>query len=87
MASIILATLFFGKDRNWYDTKPFAPQNIDWLELYLWAYYWACTMMITVGFGDFVPANVEEAVVVSLLQIMSSIVIAYNISQIGSIIQ
>jgi hypothetical protein len=42
--------------------------------------------MITIGYGDFIPILVEEAVVVSVIEILSSIIIAYNISQIGNII-
>lgn len=86
MASIFLAMLKMNKERNWYDTKSQVSPNPSWFELYLWALYWSCTTMITVGYGDFVPAIVEEAVIVSALEILSSIVIAYNISQIGSII-
>lgn len=42
--------------------------------------------MITIGFGDFVPMIVEEAIVITFMEILSCIIVAYNISQIGSII-
>jgi len=28
-----------------------------WFEQYVWGYYWAVTIMLTVGFGDIVPTN------------------------------
>jgi hypothetical protein len=42
--------------------------------------------MITVGFGDITPVNYKEAVVVAFIEIFSSIVLAYNISEVGSIL-
>jgi hypothetical protein len=28
-------------------------QDRPWYERYIWGYYWATTVMLTVGFGDF----------------------------------
>jgi hypothetical protein len=42
--------------------------------------------MITVGFGDITPVNYKEAVIVGLMEIFASIVLAYNISEVGSIV-
>lgn len=85
-ASIFLALLKMNKQANWYQTKDNITQDPSWIELYSWALYWACTTMITVGYGDFTPTLVEEAIIVAALEILSSIVVAYNISLIGSII-
>lgn len=30
-----------------------------WSEKYIWAYYWATTIMLTVGFGDLTATNVQ----------------------------
>ena len=38
-----------------------------WNIQYFWAYYWATTIMMTVGFGDFLPNNYQEAYVVAFL--------------------
>ena len=86
MAGIFLAMLKMDNAISWYNTKATVPVDPDWFELYVWAFYWSCTTMITVGYGDFSPATSGEAIIVSFLEILSSIVIAYNISQIGSII-
>lgn len=35
----------------------FKIENDYWVEKYVWAYYWAMTTMLTVGYGDITPAN------------------------------
>ena len=30
-----------------------------WYEQYIWSYYWANTIMLTIGFGDFVASNYQ----------------------------
>jgi len=54
IASILLAITYIQPSNNWLQSKHIDP-NASWYELYLWAYYWACTIMITVGFGDISP--------------------------------
>jgi len=46
----------------------------------MWAYYWATTIMMTIGFGDITATNHSEAVVLAFLELFSCIVLAYNIS-------
>lgn len=31
----------------------------DWHEQYIWSYYWANNIMMTVGFGDIVASNYQ----------------------------
>jgi len=57
-----------------------------WYEKYIWAYYWATTMMLTIGFGDIVPVTYKEALVLIFLETISCIVLAYNINCVGSLI-
>lgn len=42
--------------------------------------------MMTVGFGDYIAFNFREAIIVAFLELFSCIVLAFNISEIGSII-
>lgn len=41
---------------------------------------------MTVGFGDITPVNRYEAIILAFVEIFGSMVLAYNISEIGSII-
>ena len=56
-----------------------------WVQ-YMWAYYWATTIMMTIGFGDITATNHIEAIIFFFLEFFSCIVLAYNISEIGSVI-
>ena len=42
--------------------------------------------MLTIGFGDIVPACYQEALCMIFIQTISCIVLAYNISCVGSLI-
>lgn len=57
---IAIALLLISRlqpDQNWMIAKKI--QNSDWWEQYGWAFYWAATTMLTVGFGDITPANLK----------------------------
>ena len=59
IAIILLAIRFINTERNWVDSKLLSTgliePNLPWLELYFFSYYWACTIMMTVSFGDISP--------------------------------
>lgn len=42
--------------------------------------------MLTVGFGDIVPTNVKEALMMIFIETLSCVVLAYNVNSIGKII-
>ena len=53
---------------------------------YLYSFYWAVTIIVTVGFGDITVANVGEAVFVAGIMLTGCLMFAYNISEVGRII-
>jgi DMSO reductase anchor subunit len=71
-------------DNNWMSYK-----NIylaPWYEKYTWSYYWSTTIMLTVGFGDITASTYKEALMVTLAEMISCIVLAYNINCVGTLI-
>ena len=70
---------------NWLKNYGFA--GLPWFEKYIWAYYWAINIMFTVGFGDISAVTSTEAAAMIFIETMSCIVLAYNISNVGSIIK
>jgi virulence-associated protein VapD len=56
------------------------------LAKYVWAYYWAVNIMLTVGFGDLCATTYLEALCLIFIEIISVMCLAYNISWIGTLI-
>ena len=54
--------------------------------IYSWAVYWSATMITTTGFGDYAATNQHEAIVIAILEFVSSVVLVYNINLIGTIV-
>jgi hypothetical protein len=86
----LLAASKINPETNWVIIKlinnGFVDEGQTWFQVYIWSYYWACTIMMTVGFGDISPVDYRESIVVAFIEIFSSIVLAYNISEVGSIV-
>lgn len=85
----IIALFLAGMTRvneteNWMVVKGIA--NSEWFERYIWSYYWATNIMLTVGFGDIVATNSFEAICLIFIETFSCIVMAYNINCMGGII-
>jgi hypothetical protein len=55
IASIFFAMSKLDIEKNWIRNK--ALENEIWYIQYLWGYYWACTTMMSVGFGDILPVT------------------------------
>lgn len=55
VAIVMILMSLMNENSNWEQIKGIS--NSIWYEKYCWAYYWATTTMLSVGFGDIVPAN------------------------------
>ena len=84
LSSILLAMTAIDVHNNWMTLAGIAHE--PWEVIYYFSFYWATTIMMTVGFGDFLPHTAEEALTTAFIEIFSVIILAYNISEIGSII-
>lgn len=61
-------------------------EDATWNEKYIWSYYWSTTIMLTIGFGDIVPACYQEACLMIFIETISCIILAYNINCVGTLI-
>ena len=59
----------------------------SWKIRYLYSLYWAFITMMTVGYGDISPQNVNEVIVCLVSVVLGCAVYAYNINSIGIILQ
>lgn len=84
LAILLSAMATMDIENSWYQKKGIV--DADWLPKYIWAYYWGVNIMLTVGFGDLVATNHQEAVWLIFIEIFSVMCLAYNINWIGTLI-
>lgn len=60
--AIILILMTNGQKQSWLTHNGLS--NQPWHHQYVWSYYWATTIMLTVGFGDLTPTNISEVLVI-----------------------
>jgi len=90
VSTIFLAIARINSNQNWILFKlvnnGLVDSSLVWYKVYIWGYYWATTMITTVGYGDITPVDFREAIVVALCEVFGTMILAYNISEVGSII-
>lgn len=87
----ILACIWFliGKnqlypEKNW--ISAYNLKDSEWSLQYLYAYYFVCVTMNTVGFGDITPQNPLEEVFVIIFIFVGCGIFAYSLNSIGIIV-
>ncbi|KAL4485756.1 hypothetical protein ABPG72_012296 [Tetrahymena utriculariae] len=57
----------------------------QWLQVYIYSFYWSIITMTTIGYGDIHPYSYRERVYASFFAIISCVVFGFTLNQIGSI--
>ena len=57
LAVALVAMARIDPENNWITQKEW--NTSPWYEIYVWAYYWGTTIMLTVGFGDLSATNFQ----------------------------
>ena len=55
----------------------------SWFTQYIYSFYFACTTLLTVGYGDLSPTNINEIIVVLIIELIGIATFAYAVNQIG----
>ena len=81
LAVLLIMMTWLNVESNW--LSKVNAIDAEWSEQYSWAYYWGTTIMLTIGFGDISPVNHKEALILTVIETISCIVLAYNINWVG----
>ena len=82
---VLLLMVQFDPRRNWLVEKNLV--DLRWGEKFIWAYYWATTIVLSVGFGGVSPATTDEALCIIFIETLGCIWLTYNINHVGNIIR
>lgn len=84
MLSVLLNSMAFISEQSWWHTHNLLEE--PWYVRYIFGYYWAINIMLTVGFGDLVATNWKEALCLIFIETFSCIIFSYNINCVGNLI-
>jgi hypothetical protein len=59
VALILIVMVTKDKHPNWMDGLNLTRDQDRWINTYIYAFYWAMTIMMTVGFGDITPKRIK----------------------------
>lgn len=57
--------------KNWIRAKQI--EDLDIFEKYIYSFYFSCTTMLTIGYGDITPQTSNEMLVIILIEIIGTI--------------
>lgn len=60
----------FDSEKNWLIKADILGETP--IVKYLYAFYFSCTTMLTIGYGDITPVNIVEMVIVLLIEIVGN---------------
>ena len=72
---------------TWFQSINYVTPQSLWYERYLVAIYWSLTTLVTVGYGDITPKNLNEATFCSITLLCGTLVFGYCVNCVGQIMQ
>lgn len=88
---IMYCSSYYDLNHNWMTHAGIS--DLPVFEKYLYSYYFSCTTMLTIGYGDIVPVNSVEIISVLFIQIIGTCftsvgvaIFVYLINEIGQIL-
>ncbi len=59
---------------------------MNWIDRYIYSIYFSSTTMLTVGYGDLLPSNIQEIAVVLIMQLFGIVMIGYINGEVGDVL-